>query len=181
MTTFFSPSITNLDAVAAPYIVKQNTAGEGGVGSLKHINDYAVVAASAATGTVYRMVRIPSSAKVKNVVGESEALTAGKMNISVYYSDSKFDGTQVANQGLIVPTTGDQFFASDVDFASAVARTSYVNESGNYPIAKRNLPLWSALGLTSDPGGYFDICYVCHTTAVSGSGGNMSLEVEYLE
>jgi hypothetical protein len=126
------------------------------------------------------MVRIPSAAVVKSVIFEAEAMGAGKFNLSVYYSDSTTDGTQPAKQGLIVPTTGDQFFASDIDCASAVDRIGKTNESGNYPVTKRNKPLWDALGLTVDPGGYFDIVAVVHTTDVTTGAANISVECEYV-
>jgi len=172
-----STSITNLDG--SP--VTANTAGKGGAGILRCVNDYVTVSSSMAAGSTYRLVRIPSNAKVKQVLFESEAQGAGAFNLSVYYSDSAVDGTQPANQGLIVPTTGDQFFASDIDCASAVVLGDKTNESGNYTLAKRNKALWDALGLTSDPGGFFDIVAVVHTTAVTTGTGKLGVCVTYVE
>ena len=170
-----STLITNLDTIP----VVTNTEGEGGPTRLKHINGFVTVSASMAAGSTYRLVRLPTTAKVKAVIFESQAQGAGKFNLSVYYSDSTIDGTAVANQGLIVPTTGDQFFAADIDCASAVARAGYTNNSGNYTVDTRNKALWDALALTSDPGGYFDIVAVVHTTAVTTGTGKISCEVEY--
>lgn len=166
-----SPPIINLDGPsstpATPVI--QNTAGEGGPYNSKEIDGQVTVSASASTTSTYRLVRVPTTVKIKSLNFEAEALTAGKFNLSVYYSDSTTDGTTAANQGLIVPTTGDQFFAADIDCSSAV-NANEVNQSGNYKLDKRNTPLWKALALTSDPGGYFDIVAVCHTTAVTSAG-----------
>ena len=171
-----SAAITNLDA--SPLVV--NNAGNGAPAFLQHIDGYVTAVASDAAGSTYQLVRVPSTAIVKRLILESEAQGAGKINLSVYYSDSTVDGTQAANQGLIVPTTGDQFFASDVDLASAVVPTDVTNESGNYTIDKRGKHLWDALGLTSDPGGYFDIVGVVHTTAITTGTGKIFLSCSYV-
>lgn len=172
-----STPITNLDSVP----VVANTTGEGAPGNLRSVSGYVTVSASMAAGSTYRLVRLPSTAKVKQVLFESEAQGAGKFNLSVYYSDATLDGTQPVNQGLIVPTTGDQFFASDIDCASAVALGDKTNESGNYTLALRNKPLWSALGLTSDPGGFLDVVAVVHTTDVTTGTGKLGVTVNYVE
>lgn len=170
-----STPITNLDSVP----VVPNTTGEGGPGYLRSVDGFVTTVAADAAGSTYRLVRLPSNAKVKSVFLESEAQAAGAVNMSVYYSDSTSDGTSPANQGLIVPTTGDQFFASDVSVASAVA-TDVTNESGNYPMSKRSLPFWSALGLTSDPGGFFDIVAVVHTTAITTGAARLGTRATYV-
>lgn len=172
-----SAAITNLDATP----VVASTTGEGAQAYL-HFNDGFVTAVAAdAAGSTYRLLRVRSNVKMKSLILESEAQGAGKINLSLYYSDSTVDGTTVANQGLIVPTTGDQLFASDVDLASAVAPTSVLNESGNFTIAKRLQPLWQAAGLATDPGGFFDIVGVVHTTAITTGTGKIYVRSEYVE
>lgn len=170
-----STSITNLDATP----VVQNTSGQGAPGALKSVSDTSATVSGDLAGSTYIMVRVPTNAKMKHLYFEAAAMTAGKLNLSVYYSDSTSDGTAPANQGVIVPTTGDQFFASDIDCASAVSITDVINESGNNPVANRNKPLWDALGLTSDPGGYFDIVAVCHTTGIT-TGAAFYVEAVYV-
>lgn len=172
-----STAITNLDANP----VTPNTTGKGAAGHLRSISGYVTVSASMAAGSTYRLVRVPSNAKIKQVLFESEAQGAGKFNLSVYYSDSTVDGTQPANQGLIVPTTGDQFFASDIDCTSLVVQSDKTNESTNYTLAMRNKALWDALGLASDPGGCFDIVAVVHTTDVTTGTGKLGVCVHYVE
>lgn len=161
-----STSITNLDA--SPVV--ENTRGAGAPGGVQYVDDYVTAVAADAAGSTYRFVRVPSNAIVKRVTIESEAQGAGKINLSVYY----------ANGGVIVPTTGDSFFASDIDLTSAVAPTDVTNESGNYTIDKRKKRLWDALGLTSDPGGFFDIVGVVHTTAITTGTGKIRCAVEYI-
>jgi len=65
----------------------------------------------------------------------------------------------------------------DIDCASAVAPTDKTNSGGTYTIDKRGKQLWDALGLTSDPGGYFDIVAVVHTTDVTTGTGKMQIRV----
>jgi len=172
-----STQITNLDA--SP--VGSNTSGVSAPGSIQHVDGWVTALAADAAGSTYQLVRVPSNCIVKRLILEGEAQGAGAINLSVYYSDSTSDGTSSANKGVIVPTTGDQFFASDVSLASAVAPTDVTNESGNYTIDKRSKRLWDALGLTSDTGGFFDIVAVVHTTAITTGTGKIMLSCQYLK
>lgn len=170
-----SAPITNLDAIPAV----QNTAGIGAPGELRQVDGFASSVSGDLAGSTYQLVRIPSNAKVKTVIWESAAMGAGKISLSVYYSDATQDGTAKANQGLVVPTTGATFFASQIDCTSAIPQTNEVNQSGNYPIAYRQKELWDALALSADPGGYFDIVAVVDTTAIT-TGAAMYLKVDYV-
>ena len=171
-----STSITALDTVP---VVPPST-GAGAPGFLRSVGDYVTIPASASVNSTFKLARVPSNAKIKEIVFESEAQTAGKFDISVYYSSSTVDGTQPSLQGLIVPSTGAAFFASAIDCASAVVQGLQTNESTNYTLAKRNQPLWQALGLSTDPGGFFDIVAVCVTTAVTTGTGKLGLQVMYV-
>jgi hypothetical protein len=66
-----------------------------------------------------------------------------------------------------------------IDLASAGVGTQVINESGNFPLSKRNTPLWSAVGLTADPGGNFDIVAVVHTTDITTGAARFGLRAEY--
>lgn len=170
-----STSITNLDA--SPVVT--NTAGEGAQGYLLVQSEFVTVSAAASATSTYRLIRVDRNVKLKALILESEAMGAGAINLSAYYSDSATDGTQPSLQGLIVPTTGNQFFASDVDLSSAIVSTNVINESGNNPVSNRNKPLWQALGLTVDPGGFIDIVAVVHTTAITTGAARLALRAEY--
>jgi len=170
-----SAPITDLDAT--PFLAI--TAGEGAPAGSKTVSAYLIPSGSMAAGSTYRLIRLKSSVRLKHLFFESQAQGAGKFNLSAYYSDSTNDGTAAANQGVIVPTTGDQFWASDIDCASAVASFDAINESGNNPPANRNKELWDALGLASDPGGFIDVVAVVHTTAITTGGGQISVTAHY--
>ncbi len=170
-----STSITNLDTIPVLY----NTSGAGGAAMMRTINDFAVALAADAAGSTYQLVRIPTTAVVKAVVFESEAQGAGAVDIGLYYSDATNDGTPSAKQGLVVPSPGINFFATDVNIASAVTPTNVTNQSGNYNLSLRNEPLWQAVGLAADPGGYFDVVATVHTTAVTTGTGRLGVLVDY--
>lgn len=169
-----STAVTNLDTI--PRV--PNTAGVGAPVALKTVNDYVTISASASTTSTYQMVRIPSTAKVKNVMIESEAQGAGKVDVGLYYSSATTDSTAPANQGTVID---QDFFASDVDLASLVTPTNITNESTTYTLAKRNQPIWQAVGLSSDPGGMFDVVLTVHTTAITTGTGKTGLQVSYAE
>lgn len=170
-----SASITNLDA--APIV--PNTAGKGAAGYLWQVNDYATVSALASQTSTYKMVRLPTVAKVKSVVFESEAQGAGAFDIGVSYSDQPIDGTPSALAGTVIDAN---FFASAVAVTSIVNPTNVTNESGagNYTLDKRNMPLWQALGLTVDPGGFFDIVCTVVSADITTGTGKMGISAEFI-
>lgn len=169
-----STFITNLDA--SPIVA--NTAGEGGPAPVKIVEGSAVGVASSSIASTYQFVRVPSNSKIKRLWFESAAQTAGKLDLGLYYAT---DGTGGHATGLLAAAAIDQdFFATDIDCASAVAITNVTNESGTYTIDKREQPLWQAVGLTSDPGGYFDIVGTVHTTAVTTGTGRWGVRCDYV-
>lgn len=173
--TLKATSITALDTVP----VSAQTAGMGGAGMLMECGDYVTVPASASAASTFRLARVPSNAKIKQVLFESEAQAAGTVDISVYYSSSTVDGTAPAVQGIVVPSTGSGFFATAIAITSAVAQSLQTNESTSYNLSKRNQPLWQALGLSSDPGGFFDIVAVLAVAVTTGTG-KMGVRVQYV-
>ncbi len=166
-TTLKSASVTNDDA--SPAVA--NTEGKGAPARLKHVNDfYNSPANDGSTLHVIKLVRIRSNAVVKSVVVEGAALTKGAFDVGLYYSTAN-DGTQPTLQGTAVDL---DFFATAVDFSSAVAKTDVTNErtAAGYPVSARNKPIWEAAGLSTDPGGYFDVAFtLMNTQTVTGLVG----------
>ena len=174
-----STPITNLDATPIIY----SNAGIGAPGALVSVSATITPAASDSTGSTYAMCRVPTSAILKHVWFTGQAQSAGTFDVSVYYSDSTTDGTAVANQGVVVPTTGATFIADAIVNASAVAMTEVLGYGGTaagWDPSMINKKLWDALGLTTDPGGFFDIYLVCTDTAVTTGTGKVMLAVEYV-
>lgn len=170
-----SSFITNADA--SPSVA--NTAGEGGPAPLKTIDGYATAVASSSVGATYQLVRVASNCKVKSIIFESEAQGAGKFDLGVFYATDGEGGQPKAL--LVAAAISAALFASAVDCASAVTPTDVTNESGTYTLDKRTQPLWQAAGLTSDPGGYFDIVASVVTTAVTTGTGKLGIRVSYTD
>jgi hypothetical protein len=178
-----SAQITALDTYQPGGDVQST--GFGAQGYMRTISGSVVPLAGDAALSTYRMVRVPTNAVIKQVLLASQAQGAGAVDIGVYYSDSTIDGTPASLQGLVVPTTGKTFFASQISLASAVAQTDETFQNaanaGSYAENMINKRLWDALGLLTDPGGQFDIVLTVDTTAVTTGTGNVSLTVNFVD
>lgn len=172
--TLKSAQITNLDA--SPAVATD--AGKGAPGYLKYADGYVTAAAADGAGTKYLMNRVPSHAVVKRVTIASEAQGAGAVDVGVWYADDvRYLAGGSANAGLVID---QNFFASDVNLAAKVQPTDITFEQADYTFDKWSQPLWQALGLTSDPGGMFDIVCTVHTTDVTTGTGKIRLSTEYV-
>lgn len=170
-----STPVTNLDAT--PNVI--STTGEGGKGYVVEIDGFLTIPASASVDSTFRFVRVPTTAKIKSVCVTSEAQAAGKIDIGVYYPTTGRTG--VAD--LAANAVDQDLFATAVDLAAAVAVTDVTFQVGTagYLRSEINLPLWQAAGLTSDPGGFFDIVGTVKTTAVTTGTGVCALLVQYVD
>jgi hypothetical protein len=179
-----STSITNQDA--SPIVA--NTIGEGAPGLMRCANDRVASTAAVTIGSTYRTVRIPTNAKVKRVLLSCAAHGgATAFDVDVAFSDSTTDGTQPSLQGGIVQITGpvdNKLFGSALTAVSAL-KNSDITFSGTFTTTHQNQPLWQVLvnlgatQFTADPGGFFDI--VLKSTATDTSGGDLAIEVDYVE
>ena len=178
-----STQITNLDATTT-----RNDAGAGGASYLRFADGHGITGTDAVTsGSTYQMVRIPSDCTVKRIMAcieSTSGVTTFTADIGLYYSTSPYDGTQQSKVAVVVsgttgPTVVDaDFFGSAVALAAIVTPTDYTNESGNITNAKRMQPIWQAAGLSSDPGGYFDV--VLTLTATASGAAKPYVMVEYV-
>lgn len=164
--TLKSVAITNREA--SPRTI--NNPGAGAAGILRRIRGHlASVTAALSVTSIIRLVEVPSNALVSSVRVSSDAQTAGKFDIGVYRNNA--DGGAVVSQA---------FFTTDLDCAAAVIDQECVMKATSVnTIAKRNQPLWQALGLTTDPKTTFDIAATVHTTAVTTGTGALAAEVDY--
>ena len=170
-----SASITDQDA--SPRVSVQ--AGKGASARLKAVDDYAAVAATDQATSTYKLVRLPSNAKIKRITLEGEALGGScAFNYGLNYASRAED----VGAGIVAGAVIDaDFFASAVVHTNAVAPTNITNEGGFFTIAERGAgqPLWQAAGLSADPGGKLDV--VATMTVDAASGGNIYVMVEYVE
>lgn len=169
-----STAITNWDA--SPQVA--STRGEGAAGALKNISGYATALASSTIDSTYQLVRLPSNSVIKGMQFESEAQGAGKFDIGVYYAT---DGKGQLPTSLLAAAAVDQdFYATVIDCASAVVRTDILNESGTNTLDLQELPMWKALGLSTDPMCMFDIVATVKTTAVTTGTGKFGISVAFV-
>jgi hypothetical protein len=168
-----SASITNNDA--SPRVT--NTNGEGGAGYLQEQSDYVTVAAAAAALSQLRFVRVDTKIHLKSLIFESEAQGAGKVQLGLYYADNDNDIApgNSANKGAVVSGCV-ALFSDDIDCASAVLPT----DKNLMSVDKKNMPLWQAAGLATDPGGKFDIVGTVHTTDVTTGTGKMGVRANFV-
>lgn len=164
-----STGITNDDA--SPRVA--NLAGAYGAGQVNVSQGFATAVASSSADATYQLVRLPPTAKVKKIEFESAAQGAGKFDLGVYRADL---ASYVAANA-----TDQDFFATVIDCASAVAITDVTNESGTYTIDKRIMPLWEAVGLTADPRCMLDIVATVKTTAVTTGTGVFGITVYWVD
>lgn len=153
-----STAITNLDA--APPV--RTTSGRGAQGVLHQVDAAITVTDAVTAPSYYQMCRVPSNAVIKDIlVSVDVTVTTCTHDIGVWYG-SGLD-VPVAVRGTVID--GD-FFASGVDLKTKTSGpVSQMNESATYTAAKRLQPLWQAAGLSSDPGGTFDIVLTSTATA----------------
>lgn len=168
--TLKSLAITNREATPRT----ANSAGAGGGGILREVSSHiASVTASLSVTSVIRLVSVPSNAVVKSIRVSSEAQTAGAFSIGVYRTN--------ADGGLVAAANADQFFTAALSCASAVIDQECVMKATSLnTIAKRNQPLWQAIGMTADPGKDLDICATVTTTPVTTGTGALGCTVQYV-
>lgn len=154
-----SSSITAFDAA-----VRSTVDGIKHGGLLRRSVDSAEVAAGDDDASVYRMVRIPSNASIKELNILNDAIAGGTVyHLGVYQT--------ATNGGAVV---NDDVFASTISMVTA--RTMPLNamfEAG-LDIVNWDIRLWELLGLSADPQRDYDICFTAAT--VGTAAGSLVLE-----
>lgn len=207
MTVVASKS-TNVTALDTQPLVPL-TAGEGAAGALiSQVDSITTTAAQMASiGSTLRLCRIPSNAKIKQVIlnlggVDTNATALAVFDFNLAFSDSAFDGTQQALQGLIpkaandgTTTTVALYSTPNLLFGQVTASNSGAKQlqqditfdaQGSFTAAFQNTPLWSMFGFTNsqgvaqDPGGFFDVLCYLSTAAATGAAAIVSIEVRYV-
>jgi hypothetical protein len=127
--------------------------------------------ASASIGSTYRLARIPSNARISEVILSCDAFdTTGASDIGIYQTS--------ANGGAVVDA---DFFASAVDLTSALPNTAVTHESGVFGIEDVEKPLWEALGLSADPQRDYDVALTLTEANGAGATPDVTLRVRYTQ
>ena len=157
-----SNAISN--AEAEPSVANNPTLEKGLL--REHVGTVEVAAADDDT-SVYRLVRVPSNARISKIEVANDAITDGTdYDIGVYQT--------AANGGAVVDA---DLFASAVDISSALAFTDYTYEAAATDIANVEQPLWQRLGLSSDPSVFYDLALTGNT--VGSAAGTISMRAKY--
>lgn len=156
------------DMVSVPNVLVNPSKGAAGI--LREVCGYVANAADDDATSVYRFCRVPSNARISQVLlSTGDATTAGAINVGLYQTAD--NGGAVVDADLFASAlalTGGPFQNQDITY-----------ESGEYTEAESAKPLWEVLGLTSDPKREYDVCAVISTTYQAAAVGTI-IKVRYV-
>jgi hypothetical protein len=157
-----STHITNADAT--PPVLTNSYVGKGRL--FEAVGTVETLAADDAA-SVYRLVRVPSNARISSILLASDAITgASASDVGVYQT--------AQNGGAVVDA---DFFATDVDISTAATVfTEVMLEATATDIAKVEYRLWELLGLSADPMRDYDIAVTVNDVTAAGT---ISMKVKY--
>jgi hypothetical protein len=168
-----STAITNRDAT--PSVINDGRIERASLRS--SIGSVAVGAADSAT-SYFPLVQVPTTAMVRAVIVTAvTGMTTLAGDIGVFKTTANNGGVTT---GVVANTGSGSIFAAAKSLATTQDRVDVTNTGTTYPTDKREQPLWQAIGLASDPGGFFDIG-IKVTTANTGAAGRVGLEVLYVD
>lgn len=156
-----SALITN--ATATPLVLSNSSSAKGLL--LESCGTITPLAAADVAST-YRFARVPSNARISQILVYNAAFSAGAVDIGIYQTAD--NGGAVASQ---------TFFAAAYSLASARANADVTYTSGTFTAVKSEQPLWQALGLSVDSNREYDIAYTVSTQFSVGVA--MHLKVRY--
>lgn len=175
MANLKSTIITNRDATPKVF-----TDGFLQGGASAETKGSVLTGASDAAASTYRLVSVPSDARVSSLTWQTSAtLGSGCMlDVAVWFPTSiQQGGGNFLTSGSASALISSSIFATALAAASAIALTDITNQSGNYLVPLQETPLWNVLGLVADPGIYFDIGFSLR--AATASAGYVGLKCVY--
>lgn len=164
MADLKSAFITN--ATATPKVL---TNGVVSAGRMMEAVGVVTPAADQADDTIMRCCRVPSNARISQIlINAADATTGGKVDCGVFQTDD--NGGAAVDRDLFASAfdlTGGPFANEDITF-----------ESGEYTIAESEKMLWQVLGLSADPSREYDIALQVETV-FNGGPTAIRLAVRY--
>lgn len=158
-----STAITAGDATP-PTLVSSYISG----GVLRESVGTVEAAAADDNDSIYRMVRVPSNARISSILLASDAVTGSSdVNVGIWQT--------AANGGAVV---SENIFADAVDLSNATAFTEVLLETTATDIVQVEKRLWELLSLTVDPQRDYDICL--KAVAAASAAGTYSMKVKYV-
>lgn len=157
-----STHITNADAT--PPVLTSDYISRGAL--YEAVGTVETLAADDAS-SVYRLVRVPSNARITSILLASDAITgATASDVGVYQT--------AANGGAVVDA--DEF-ANDVNISGATAFTEVINQAVAAEISDVEKRLWEKIGETADTLRDYDICVTVNDVTAAGT---ISMKVKYV-
>lgn len=157
------------NAVASPRV--QNASGLDG-GMVRFKQSLTAIANGDSSTSIYRLLRLPSNAYVIDLtLTTADIGTTATADIGLYYPTTHSNGGTVIDvdaYASAVSLKDGALSHSDIRFESGAAAGLYTNASK---------PLWQAAGLSSDPGGEFDLAMTL--TANTDAAGTVLTKVLY--
>lgn len=169
-----STLLTNRDAT--PKVLTDSFLS-GGI--MEEVQGSVKTGASDTANSYYRLVTVPSNARLSSLLWQSEALGSGCIvDVGVFYPTSiPTGGGNFLAASLGGTLISSSIFAAGLTAPAATAITDITNQSGNYLIPLQETPLWNVLGLTADPEISFDIGFV--TRVATAAAGYVGLKCRY--
>lgn len=156
-----STHITAADATP-PTLTNSYLAG----GVLRESVGTVETAAADDANSIYRLVRVPSHARISSILLASDAITGcNSAEVGVYQT--------AANGGAVV---SESLFASAVDLSSGIAFTEELLEATATDIDKVEKRLWELLALDADPMRDYDIGVIANDVTAAGT---ISMKVKW--
>jgi len=157
-----STLVSNADATPK---VMNNPVQDGG-GLREKLGVVAVAAADDDTST-YRMVRVPSNARISSIDLIADAIAGAVAYECGVYQTADNGGAVVVDDVFSGASGIDIHLGGNIDMMTGVVA------------ANRGQPLWQLLGLSSDPLRHYDIVLTADT--VGTAAGNLALRVRYTD
>jgi hypothetical protein len=160
-----STLITNADAAQQAL---NNTRDDGGRLRSKVATN--VISNTDSVGSTYRYFRVRSSDRVDELIMDSDDIgTTGAGDIGLYRT--------AADGGAVVDA---DFFASALVLnAGALSHQHVTRESAVIDHINKGKAIWQQLGLSADPGLYYDV--VLTLTGAADGTGDVTLALKYVD
>ena len=127
-------------------------------------------------GTTYRLVSVPSKARVSSLDFQASALGSGAaISVGVYYPTFIPVGSGISSSSASAAINTNIFVAA-LGCSAATASTNLIT-TANMAINLQAEPLWQIAGLTSDPG--IDLDIVAYVSTAIATQGYVALRARY--
>lgn len=165
-------AVSNADATNPATLVNNKLFGA----RIKEAPGTIELSATASIASIFRVARVHSSWRISRLLLSCDAITSAAADFGIY---------DVASKGVEGAAVDVDFFASAQSLAAALVNLDITHEAdaadagAGFGLADVEKPLWQALGLTSDPGKWYDVAGTL--TAAATAAGTVSTKVHYVD